>query len=61
MSQNKLQMFNHLINSKTDKPIELNDLRKYQGYLLKKRRKMLGFRKHFVVLYMGNIIYYKNE
>lgn len=34
--------------------------RKYQGYLLRKR-KFLGFKEYFVVLNKGYMIYYSNE
>lgn len=37
-----------------------SNIRKYQGYLLKKK-KVVGFKPYFVVLYRGNLIYYKNE
>lgn len=47
---------NNLIDNQITMDLNLN---KYQGYLFKKR-KLMGYRKYFVVLYMGNIIYYKN-
>ena len=34
--------------------------RKYEGFLLKKR-KFLGYKEYYVVLIKGNIIYYQNK
>lgn len=35
-------------------------IRRYQGYLLKKRQ-LAGFQAYFVVLHRGNLIYYRKR